>query len=30
MEKTSVLAKLKQGDETSYNFEIDNYWRKVY
>ena len=30
MEKTSVLAKLKQGDETSFTFVYDHYWRKVY
>ena len=30
MEKTSVLAKLKQGDETSLTFVYDHYWRKVY
>ena len=29
MEKTSVLAKLKQGDETSFTFVYDHYWRKV-
>lgn len=30
MDKTSVLAKLKQGDETSFTFLYDHYWRKVY
>jgi len=30
MEKTSVLAKLKQGDETSFTFVYDHYWWKVY